>query len=126
MGQFRPGRFPTPCAAPASTCPKEVEHLIAAARQNRYRHRDATMILIAYRHGLRVSELCALRWNQVNFEHGPAGGGAITGPEQRSSLTVVRKKSQARAAQPQPPAPNRLDRPAQDHRGCLCGVISVG
>src|SRR4051812_17742638 len=28
------------------------------------------MILIAYRHGLRVSELCALRWDQVDFEHG--------------------------------------------------------
>src|SRR5215207_8039287 len=50
--------------------PKEVERLIAAARQNRYRHRDATMIRVAYRHGLRVSELCALRWDQVDFEHG--------------------------------------------------------
>src|SRR5215218_9748709 len=50
--------------------PKEVERLIAAARQNRYGHRDAAMILIAYRHGLRVSELCALRWDQVDFEHG--------------------------------------------------------
>ena len=42
--------------------PKEVERLITAARQNRYGHRDATMIRVAYRHGLRVSELCALRW----------------------------------------------------------------
>jgi type 1 fimbriae regulatory protein FimB/type 1 fimbriae regulatory protein FimE len=38
---------------------KEAERLITAARQNRYGHRDATMILVAYRHGLRVSELCA-------------------------------------------------------------------
>src|SRR5215210_580281 len=50
--------------------PKEVNRLIAAARQNRYGHRDAAMILVAYRHGLRVSELCALRWDQVDFEHG--------------------------------------------------------
>src|SRR5215208_5190612 len=50
--------------------PKEVERLIATARQNRYGHRDSTMILIAYRHGLRVAELCALRWDQVDFEHG--------------------------------------------------------
>src|SRR4051795_12587686 len=50
--------------------PKEVERLITAARQNRYRHRDAAMIRVAYRHGLRVSELCALRWDQVDFEHG--------------------------------------------------------
>ena len=41
--------------------PVEVERLIATARQRgRYGHRDATMILIAFRHGLRVGELCAL------------------------------------------------------------------
>jgi site-specific recombinase XerD len=50
--------------------PKEVERLITAARQNRHGHRDAAMIRVAYRHGLRVSELCALRWDQVDFEHG--------------------------------------------------------
>src|ERR1700704_4714601 len=38
---------------------KEVERLIKAAGNNRWGHRDATMILIAYRHGLRASELCA-------------------------------------------------------------------
>ena len=31
---------------------------------------DATMILVAFRHGLRVSELCALSWDQVDFSHG--------------------------------------------------------
>ena len=46
---------------------REVEQLIEAARQNRYGHRDATMVLIAYRHGLRASELCDLRWDQVDF-----------------------------------------------------------
>jgi type 1 fimbriae regulatory protein FimE len=35
-----------------------------------YGHRDTTMILIAYRHGLRVSELCALRWDQVDLARG--------------------------------------------------------
>jgi site-specific recombinase XerD len=34
----------------------EVERLIKATRDNRYGHRDATMILVAYRHGLRASE----------------------------------------------------------------------
>jgi type 1 fimbriae regulatory protein FimB/type 1 fimbriae regulatory protein FimE len=34
----------------------------------RYGVRDAAMILIAYRHGLRVSELCALRWEQIDFD----------------------------------------------------------
>jgi site-specific recombinase XerD len=41
---------------------------MAAARSNRWGHRDATMILVAYRHGLRVSELVDLRWDQVDFE----------------------------------------------------------
>jgi type 1 fimbriae regulatory protein FimB/type 1 fimbriae regulatory protein FimE len=45
----------------------EVEALIEAAKGNRYGHRDSTMILVAYRHGLRVSELVDLRWDQVDF-----------------------------------------------------------
>jgi site-specific recombinase XerD len=39
---------------------REVEQLMVAARQNRHGHRDATMILIAFRHGLRASELVDL------------------------------------------------------------------
>ena len=45
----------------------EVERLLNAARGNRWAHRDATMILVAYRHGLRASELTDLRWDQVDF-----------------------------------------------------------
>jgi len=45
----------------------EVERLIEAAKNNRWGHRDAAMILVAYRHGLRVSELVDLRWDQVDF-----------------------------------------------------------
>jgi integrase len=45
----------------------EVERLMKAATGNRRGHRDATMILVAYRHGLRVSELVELRWDQVDF-----------------------------------------------------------
>jgi integrase len=48
----------------------EVERLMAAARSNRYGHRDATMVLVAYRHGLRVAELVDLRWDQVDFATG--------------------------------------------------------
>jgi integrase len=48
----------------------EVEKLIAAAGDNRYGHRDATLILIAYRHGLRPAEAVGLRWDQIDFEHG--------------------------------------------------------
>jgi len=45
----------------------EIEALMAAARHNRHGHRDATMILLAYRHGLRASEVSDLRWDQVDF-----------------------------------------------------------
>jgi integrase len=45
----------------------EIDALMAAARQNRYGHRDATMVLIAFRHGLRASELVGLRWEQVDY-----------------------------------------------------------
>jgi integrase len=45
----------------------EVERLIVAAKANRYGHRDATMVLVAYRHGLRASEICNLRWDQIDF-----------------------------------------------------------
>jgi integrase len=45
----------------------EIERLMDAARQNRWSHRDATAILLAYRHGLRASELVALRWDDIDF-----------------------------------------------------------
>ena len=50
---------------------KEIERLQEAARKrSRYGHRDATMILITYRHGLRASELCGLRWDQIDLNSG--------------------------------------------------------
>ena len=48
----------------------EVNRLIGAAGKNRYGHRDATMVLVAYRHGLRAAELVTLRWDAVDFAHG--------------------------------------------------------
>src|SRR5438309_11263964 len=49
----------------------EIERLMAAARKSsRYGHRDATMILIGYRHGLRASELCDLQWSQIELTTG--------------------------------------------------------
>ena len=45
----------------------EVERLLKVAKDNRHGLRDATMILVAYRHGLRVSELVDLRWDQIDF-----------------------------------------------------------
>ena len=45
----------------------EVERLIEAAKANRWGHRGATMILVAFRHGFRASELVDLRWDQIDF-----------------------------------------------------------
>jgi integrase len=47
--------------------PSEVEKLIGAAKDGRYGQRDATLILIAYRHGLRAIEVCDLEWSQVEL-----------------------------------------------------------
>jgi Phage integrase family len=66
---------------------RDVEQLCDAARKRgRYGHRDATMILIAYRHGLRVSELVALQWAQVDLEAG--------------RLRVIRRKGSDDSVQP--------------------------
>lgn len=80
----------------------EIEELMAIARKRgRYGHRDATMILMAYRHGLRVSELCALRWNHIDFaqgllhvnrlKHGTPSVHPLRGPELRALRKLKRE-----------------------------------
>ena len=60
----------------------EVEQLmVAASRVGRHGHRDATLILMAYRHGLRVTELVKLRWDQVELE-----GGSCTRTASRKAI----------------------------------------
>jgi len=50
---------------------KEVDAIMEAARKvGRHGHRDATLILLAYRHALRVAELVALRWDQIDLAQG--------------------------------------------------------
>ena len=66
--------------------PSEVAKLIETAKRNRYGQRDATMILVAYRHGLRASEICDLEWSAVDFE--------------RAELHVTRKKGGKPATHP--------------------------
>ena len=46
----------------------EVERLIETAGSNRHGPRDALMVLLAYRHGLRAAEVVDLRWEQVDFK----------------------------------------------------------
>jgi hypothetical protein len=50
---------------------REVERLMDTARKHsRHGHRDSTMILTAYRHGLRASEVCGLEWHQIELDQG--------------------------------------------------------
>ena len=75
----------------------EVEKLIAAAKDNRYGHRDATMLLVAYRHGLRASELCDLEWSQIDFASATLhvrrakNGKPATHPIRSDELRALRK-----------------------------------
>jgi len=75
--------------------PDEVDKVLqASAKLGRHGPRDRTLILLAYRHGLRVSELVALRWDQVDLKagllhvarlkNGIASAHPIRGPELRA------------------------------------------
>jgi type 1 fimbriae regulatory protein FimB/type 1 fimbriae regulatory protein FimE len=82
---------------------KEIERLMDAARQNRWGHRDATAILLAYRHGLRASELVNVRWDDFDLTTGrmhvrrAKGGEAsvhpIGGKEMRALRRLQRESS---------------------------------
>jgi type 1 fimbriae regulatory protein FimB/type 1 fimbriae regulatory protein FimE len=86
--------------------PTEVDKLIEAAKANRQGHRDATMILIAYRHGLRVSELIDLRWEQVDFNQATLhvrrakGGTPATHPLTGQEMRTLRKLQRESDASP--------------------------
>jgi integrase len=83
---------------------REVERLIEAAKANRHGHRDSTMVLLAYRHGLRASELCDLRWDQMDFnravlhvrrvKQGTPATHPLTGLEMRA-LRKLQRESEA-------------------------------
>jgi type 1 fimbriae regulatory protein FimB len=47
---------------------REVEKLMAATKGGRYEARDRYFLLMMFRHGLRVSEACALQLEQVEIE----------------------------------------------------------
>lgn len=81
----------------------EIESLIKAARlRGRWGARDAAMILVAYRHGLRVSELVGLKWEAIDFanqqihvarrKNGKPAVHPLTGPVLRE-LRKLKKES---------------------------------
>ncbi len=77
--------------------PSEVEKLIEATKTNRYGHRDATMLLVTYRHGLRASEVCDLEWSQIDFDGAALhvrrakNGKAATHPIRGDEMRALRK-----------------------------------
>ena len=116
----------------------EVERLIDAAKQGRWGHRDATMLLVTYRHGLRASELTDLHWDQVDFstanlhvrraKKGSPATHPILGDELRALRRLRREQAPSRpssspvsaAAHSPPPASHASLRPSHSARGA-CG-----
>jgi type 1 fimbriae regulatory protein FimB/type 1 fimbriae regulatory protein FimE len=77
--------------------PDEAAKLIeAAATRGRWRQRDAAMLLITYRHGLRASEVCDLQWDAVDFKaatlhvNRAKGGTTATHPLRGDELRALR------------------------------------
>src|SRR5690348_1272198 len=60
----------------------EVERLIEAAKDNRHGHRDALMVLLAFRHGLRAGEVVDLSGNRSTSKQPPytSGGSRMALP----------------------------------------------
>ena len=78
--------------------PDEVDALIKeAGNVGRHRLRDRALILVAYRHGLRVSELVGLKWDQFDLKRGQVhinrlkNGSASTHPIEGDELRLLRR-----------------------------------
>jgi integrase len=77
--------------------PSEMDAIMEAARKMRHGHRDSTMLLIAYRHGFRASEVCDLRWSQIDFDQARLAvrrvkrGTPSTHPIQGDELRALRR-----------------------------------
>ena len=105
----------------------------------RHGHRDATMILVAYRHGLRATELCDLQWHQIELDQGRlhvrrAKRGTpsvhpIRGDEIRALRRLRREHvseayvfiSEPRRAHEHARLPSPHSKARQDRRDALCG-----
>ncbi|MEK6687431.1 MAG: tyrosine-type recombinase/integrase [Gemmatimonadota bacterium] len=100
-----PRRVPNSARRPREhLTPAEVERLIAAAgKVGRHRHRDAALMLLCYRHGFRVGELVALRWEQADLtqgllhvtrsKNGVPSTHPLRGPELRALRRLLRDSS---------------------------------
>jgi len=81
----------------------EVALLLRSAQKSRHGARNRAMILIAYRHGLRATELVNLRWSDVDLERGTIycrrakGSHSTVHPMKRDELTAVLRRNSIRA-----------------------------
>jgi type 1 fimbriae regulatory protein FimB/type 1 fimbriae regulatory protein FimE len=97
---------PTPPAKPRNEDVRGREYLTeeevnklrsVASKLGRHGHRDSTMILFAFRHGLRVSELVTMRWDQVHMNEGTIyvrrckGSKSGTHTMERDELTALKR-----------------------------------
>jgi integrase len=83
----------------------EVEKLMEAARKNRNGHRDYTLILLLFSHGLRIEEGLQVRWHQLNLDDGVfhvnrekgsiSGDHRLRGREIRALRRLQRESKQA-------------------------------
>jgi integrase len=84
--------------------PSETETLLNVAKHQSFR--NYAMILLAFRHGLRASELCNLEWNAVDLvagtisivrlKHGTPSTHPLTGAELRALRRLRRENTAAR------------------------------
>lgn len=83
----------------------EVDALLDAAKQSRQGLRNSTLILLGYRHGLRVGELVSLRWDQIDWsmgtihinrlKRGVPSTHPLRGPELRALRQLQQKSCQS-------------------------------
>ena len=109
MQTVRPGRRPNAELRPREHLfPHEIEAMRAAVtKANRYGHRDATLLLVAFTHGLRISEVCKLKWDRITLDTrkpqiavrrakgGDDGVHPLSGDEQRALRRLQREQMPA-------------------------------
>ncbi len=117
----------------------EIEALMkAAGNVGRHRHRDRTLILIGYRHGLRVSELVSLRWDMVDMKvgrlhvqrlkNGTPSVHPLRGPELRALRKLQREYPGSPylfVSEQKGPITTSTVRKLIARAGCLAGLTAV-
>ena len=73
----------------------ELAKLISAARKGRYGQRDATLILLMARHGLRVSEAIDLEWDQIRLRQRASARSKAQGWDHKRASNPRRRASGA-------------------------------